>query len=289
MLNIMMLTRILSADYVLLTATSGEAALSLALKQIPDLILLDVIMPGMDGFEVLTELKRNPETMNIPVIFITGADNEEDEERGFLLGAVDYITKPFKNVIVKVRVNTHMKIVSQLRMNERLGMIDPLTGIHNRRSFDHSFEAEWGRAVREKTPISFLMLDIDHFKKYNDAFGHLQGDELLKAAAAIFVAVVKRPTDLAARLGGEEFGILLPGAGPQGALAVAEEVRKAVEALQVPTIDGKQQTTATVSIGVASISPVHSDSPTELLSRADDCLYAAKESGRNKVIGGELK
>lgn len=287
-LNIMMLAQILAPDYELLTESSGEAALKLIAEKKPDLILLDVIMPGMSGFEVLTELKSNPYTGNIPVIFITGLDNEQDEERGFLLGAVDYITKPFKSVIVKVRVNTHMQIVRQIRLNERLGMMDSLTEIPNRRSFDNRIDMEWRRAMRERQAISFLMMDVDKFKTYNDTYGHLQGDILLKTVAKIFTASARRPPDLAARLGGEEFGVLLPGTDLPGALHKAEEIRQKVEATRIPTVDGAKMTGVTISIGVAATVPTPDDPAEKLVARADEYLYAAKAAGRNRVVSGPV-
>jgi diguanylate cyclase (GGDEF)-like protein len=284
----MMLAQILAPDYELLTESSGEAALKLIAEKKPDLILLDVIMPGMSGFEVLTELKSNPYTGNIPVIFITGLDNEQDEERGFLLGAVDYITKPFKSVIVKVRVNTHMQIVRQIRLNERLGMMDSLTEIPNRRSFDNRIDMEWRRAMRERQAISFLMMDVDKFKTYNDTYGHLQGDILLKTVAKIFTASARRPPDLAARLGGEEFGVLLPGTDLPGALHKAEEIRQKVEATRIPTVDGAKMTGVTISIGVAATVPTPDDPAEKLVARADEYLYAAKAAGRNRVVSGPV-
>ncbi|GHV38815.1 hypothetical protein AGMMS49546_09840 [Spirochaetia bacterium] len=280
--NLMVLHKILSADYTVFTAKSGEEALSRIEVDAPDLILLDIVMPGIDGFEVLRRLKDAPETKSIPVIIITGLDNDDDEEKGLLMGAVDYITKPFKNAIVCARVRTHIQLVRQLRMIERLGLVDPLTDIPNRRCFNERLAIEWRRSVRDNLSISFMMMDLDKFKTYNDTYGHPQGDRLLKAAAGIFSAAARRSGDLAARLGGEEFGILLPDTGLEGALSIAEEVRAHVEALRVPAPDGTV-TTATVSIGVASLVPNKESVSGDLISRADELLYQAKETGRNRV------
>ncbi|MDR3254380.1 MAG: diguanylate cyclase [Synergistaceae bacterium] len=284
--NLAVLNRILSADYTIFTAKSGEEALDRAQKDRPDLILLDIIMPGMSGFDVLAKLKESPHVQNIPVIIITGLSSEEDEERGFFLGAVDYITKPFKNGIVLARVRTHIQIIHQMRMIERLGLIDPLTDIANRRSFDNHIDVEWRRSVREEKPISFLMMDLDKFKSYNDTYGHPQGDVLLKTVAKIFSSAARRPSDLAARLGGEEFGILLPDTDMENALYIAEKIRSDVEVARIPTSDGSA-TAATISIGAVSTFPQDGDLAKDFLAKADVNLYNAKNGGRNRIYSGE--
>jgi diguanylate cyclase (GGDEF)-like protein len=279
------LGRVLSGEYSILMAHSGSEAFKLALENVPDIILLDAMMPDMSGFDVLIKLKDNPVTMKIPVIFITSLINDEDEERSFLLGAVDYIKNPCKDTIVKARVNTHLQIVHQIRLNERLGTIDPLTDLHNRRSFNERIELEWKRAARDKRPLSFLMTDVDNFKIYNDTYGHPQGDTLLKTAAKILSSSVKRPADLVARLGGEEFGVLLPDTDPDMVLVVAENIRKNVEAAQIPTANGKIITSVTISIGAVSTIPVASDVAgiDKFIVKADEYLYKAKKAGRNRV------
>jgi diguanylate cyclase (GGDEF)-like protein len=282
-INLEILSGILSPTYNLLISRTGSRTLELANEYVPDLILLDVIMPEMSGFEIITKLKESNITYKIPVIFITGLSGIEDEEKGFFLGAVDYITKPFHKSIVKVRVNNHIKIIDQMRMIERIGLIDPLTKIANRRGFDSRISAEWGRALREHTLISLMILDVDRFKNYNDTFGHQQGDEALKAVADTSVKTLKRPSDFIARWGGEEFVILLPNTDTDGAVEVAEKVRKNIEALVLPTGDGVEPR-ITVSIGVTSIIPDADTSITDVINKADRALYEAKESGRNKVV-----
>jgi len=282
--NLAILNKILSPMYTVIALKSGEAAL----KQIesdpkPDLIMLDVILPGLDGFEVLDKLRQNPEAKDIPVIIISGLSGENDEEKGLFLGAVDYITKPFKAAVVLARVNTHIRILNQLRTIENLGLIDPLTEISNRRSFDARLDLEWRRCMREQKPISFVMLDVDRFKLYNDTYGHPQGDLLLKAVADIFESAARRPSDLAARLGGEEFGILLSDTSTENACAIAERIRLEVEALQLPTISGEISTQLTISAGVATKYPQQGMKMEDLLAEADKNLYKAKNSGRNRV------
>jgi diguanylate cyclase (GGDEF)-like protein len=288
--NLMVLNQLLSTDYTVLTAKSGAEGLDRVARERPDLILLDIVMPGMNGFEVLKTLKDSPETRSIPVIIITGLDNEMDEEKGLQLGAVDYISKPFKNAIVIVRVRTHIQIVQHIRMIERLGLVDPLTNIPNRRCFDDRLAVEWRRAIREKKPISFMMMDVDKFKTYNDTYGHPQGDTLLRTIAQIFNSAARRPVDLAARLGGEEFGVLLPDTALEGALEVAEEIRSRVEAARIPTASGGGGniiTTVTISIGVTTQTPGEGAAAEDFISQADANLYIAKETGRNRVCSGK--
>ncbi|MDR3214245.1 MAG: diguanylate cyclase [Azoarcus sp.] len=284
-LNLLALKKILSPDYDVFIAKSGAQALKMLTSNKPDLILLDVMMPGMSGFDVLTCLKSDEATRNIPVIFITGLTGEEDEEKGFSLGVSDYIQKPFRPTVVKVRVDTQMRIVRQLRASETASHTDSLTGIANRRQFDDRLALEWRRAIREKSPVAFLMMDIDKFKTYNDTYGHPQGDALLKAVARIFSETARRPGDLAARLGGEEFGMLLPQSSLDAALTVAERILAQVSATEIPTTDG-QPTHTTISIGAAAIIPTLADDPKTFLAHADANLYTAKKSGRNRVCTG---
>ena len=280
--NLMALNTILSPDYTIFIAKSGQEGLKRIGIDKPDLILLDILMPEMDGFEVLKRLKESEDTRDIPVIIITSLDNEADEEKGLELGAVDYIGKPFKNAIVKARVRIHIQILHQIRTIERLGMIDGLTNIPNRRCFDDRLALEWRRALREQKPLAFMMLDMDTFKAYNDTYGHPQGDTLLRTMAQIFTATILRPLDFAARLGGEEFGILLPNTDLQAAVRIAEKIRLKVETARIPTVEGKI-TAATVSIGVASLVPFPQITVDEFIALADGNLYMAKEKGRNQV------
>ena len=271
--------------YEIIVANSGAEALEKVEKDKPDLILLDIIMPGMSGFDVLKALKRTNDerTRSIPVIVISGLESVEDEEQGFRLGAVDYITKPFHKSLVKARIKTHLRIVEQISIIEQLSLEDALTGIPNRRRFDSAMETEWKSAIREKTPISLLMIDIDNFKRFNDDYGHQQGDMTLKTVAGIIKSSVKRPNDLAARWGGEEFTALLPKTDIDGALIVAENIRSKIENAEIPSVNGAEPLKVTVSIGVSSITPAVKDSIFDFIRQADSALYNAKETGRNKV------
>lgn len=283
--NLALLNSILSPDYSIIVARDGHEALARVTESLPDLILLDVLMPGMNGFDVIKCLKNDPATRRIPVIFITGLDSEADEEKGLKLGAVDYIAKPFKEAIVRTRIRNHMQILHQMNVIERLGLLDPLTDIANRRSFDEHLPREWRSAMREKQPLSLLMMDVDNFKIYNDTHGHPQGDVLLKHIARhIQTAAARRPRDIAARIGGEEFIVLCPDTDHAGALEVAEQLRSAVEQQRVLAFN-RGLTAATISIGVATIVPTETDDIDAFVKLADERLYAAKAAGRNKVFG----
>ena len=286
-LNQEVLRRILADDHTVILTQTGDEALELARTEHPDIILLDIILPGMDGFEVLTELKKSDKTRTIPVIIISAMTKPDDEVKGLQLGAVDYITKPFHEIVVKTRVETHLRILKQMRVIEKFGFIDTLTNIPNRRQFDRDVIREWNRGKRDKTPFSILMIDVDHFKMYNDTHGHQQGDVALITVASAITSSLKRATDIAARWGGEEFAVLLPETELAGALTVAEEIRKNVETSMIPGDDGVEIHNVTISIGVAPIIPTEDTNISELIRRADEALYKAKDTGRNRVCSYE--
>jgi diguanylate cyclase (GGDEF)-like protein len=285
-LNLKVLTNILHAEYTIYTAKDGQAALEMAEEYSPDLILLDIIMPGMDGYEVLAVLKKSEKLRETPVIFITGLDSTADEEKGLTMGAVDYISKPFNPVITTLRVRHQIRIVNQIRIIERLSMVDTLTNIANRRSFNSRVHWEWRRSIREKLNISVLILDLDKFKSYNDTYGHLEGDSLLKAVAKIFADTIKRSDDFIARWGGEEFIALLSHTDKEGAFTVAENLRENVEEAVFHINDGRTAK-VTVSIGTNTTIPEAEECVENFISKADKALYAAKETGRNKVCQHE--
>ena len=281
-INIEILDLYLKPYYEIIVATDGVSALEMANEQTPDLILLDIIMPGLNGFDVLTKLKSSPSTINIPVIFLTGLNNVQDEEKGLLLGAVDYITKPFSPSVVKARIDTQLKMSNYIHTIEEQCMIDALTGLPNRRGFDCRMTVEWGRAYREKTILGMIMLDIDYFKKYNDTYGHPQGDVLLKSVSDIINDTINRATDFASRWGGEEFILLLPGTDKDGTGNVAEQIRKNIKNAQVPCADGKI-TTTTISGGGYAIIPGKGDSINSMIEMTDKRLYTAKKTGRDQI------
>jgi diguanylate cyclase (GGDEF)-like protein len=284
-INLDELERILSPEFNVVKAGSGEEALKMANANPPDLALLDARMPGMSGFETLVRLKESHSLRDVPVLMMTGA-GDGDEERCIFLGAADYVSKPFKNAIVKSRARTHIKISRQAREIERLGLVDPLTDIPNGKRFDDRAELEWRRCVRERKPISFLMVDIDDFKTFNGTHGHPAGDAMLRDTAKILLGAARRPTDLAARLGGEEFGILLPNTNLPNAIRIAEKIRADIESLRIPGANG-ENTAATASVGIASIIPAEIDTMKTYMDKAMEHLYRAKADGKNRIYAGE--
>jgi diguanylate cyclase (GGDEF)-like protein len=285
--NLDVLSDILKKDYTITVAKSGEAAIKRAEEDAPDLILLDVLIPDMNGFDVLLALKESDRSRDIPIIFITVLTSPEDEEKGLLLGAVDYIIKPFNNSIVRARVGTQIKIVKQIRTIERLGMIDALTDIPNRRFFDVRLNEEWRRTCRQKAYLSMLTIDVDKFKAYNDTYGHPQGDILLQFVAKILTSNLRRSSDLAARLGGDEFAVLLADTDPEGAFTVADNIRKAMEAGVIPRSSTGESTSVTVSIGVNTVIPTMDMQINDFIEQSDKKLYTAKTTGKNKVVRNE--
>jgi diguanylate cyclase (GGDEF)-like protein len=281
--NIEILDGILNPEYEILFAMCGKDALEIAGEQIPDLILLDVVMPEMDGYEVCRQLKANLKTQDIPVIFITAMGQEEDESKGLNAGAIDYITKPVRASIVKARLRNHLELKRYRDSLKTLSTIDGLTGIPNRRTFDDALSQEWRRSRRSQAPLSLLMMDIDFFKAYNDHYGHVSGDDCLRQIARGIAESAQRPADLAARYGGEEFAVLLPETDLPGAVCMAGKVQHGVESLNIPHAFSSAADHITLSIGVATIIPTDQQSPLELIRSADELLYEAKQRGRAQV------
>ena len=280
--NIAALTHILSPEYAIYAAKDGQRAISAVEKYMPDVILLDIIMSEMDGYDVIAALKSSDKTQKIPVIFISGLSGAGDEEKGLALGASDYIAKPFSSSIVKLRVQNQIRMLDQLRTIERISLLDQSTDLPNRRSFETRLELEWHRSHRDNSPFSVLMLDVDNFKNYNDTYGHQQGDVALRAIARVLKETLMRPTDFAARWGGEEFVVLLPDTDFFGSIEVSERIRKSAEARSIPDPSG-METSITVSIGANTWTHDLSNTVDDLIAGADMALYAAKKAGRNRI------
>lgn len=288
-INIQVLARIFKDEYRIKVATSGEAALGIAsVSPQPDVILLDIIMPAMDGYEVCKHLKENSKTKNIPIIFITSKSEAEDEAKGLDMGAADYISKPFSVPIVKARVKTQLKLKRKSDILESLVSLDPLTEIPNRRQFQDTLETEWKRAQRSSQPLSLVMADIDHFKKYNDAYGHTAGDECLKLVAQALNSSLQRAGDFVARYGGEEFVAVLPAHDAAKAAATGELMRSRVEALNIKHAENNAAECVTLSVGTATIIPSGEYTREGLIEAADEMLYKAKSAGRNRVMSTQL-
>lgn len=279
--NLRVIVDALGADYRVRTASSGAQALKIAAVEPPDLVLLDVKMPGMDGYEVCRRLKGDADMQDIPIVFVTTLSDEHHETRGLEAGAVDYIAKPVRSRVLRARVRAHLYVKGKQDRFAALSRVDALTGIANRRRFDEALRVEWRRNLRARSPLALVMCDIDRFKSFNDAHGHVAGDRCLRRVAHAIAEAMRRPSDLAARFGGEEFAALLSDTDRDGARRVAEAIREGVARSNrsVP------EPAVTISCGVACVVPSVASTPASLLERADACLYGAKTSGRNRVEG----
>lgn len=280
-LTLQILSQMLDDQYEVLTADNGPLGLILAHEYSVDLILLDIVMKDMDGYEVLLELKRKEKTKDIPVIFVTSRDSAEDEIKGLNLGAADYVRKPFVKEIVKLRISTHLKLVSQMKALQEWGLVDDLTGVQNRRSFETHFKSEFAGAMRNSLPLGLILLDMDRMKKLNDTYGHFFGDLCLKATATVVVNSVKRKSDSVYRWGGEEFAVLLPGTSLEGTLNVAEIIKKNITENVITWNNIILSVTA--SFGVGSVIPNPGDSRDSFFQEVDKALYEAKTNGRNRI------
>jgi diguanylate cyclase (GGDEF)-like protein len=277
------LKAVLSEECEVLSARTGADALQDATSCDPDLILLDVGLPDIDGLEVCRRLKTNTRLVAVPVIFLTSQSSPEAEIEGLTAGGIDYITKPVNPPILKARVHNHIELKRSRDALERMARLDGLTGLANRRTFDDMLDREWRRLARVAQPLSVIMMDVDHFKQFNDTYGHADGDVCLQQVAKAAAGALQRPADMVARYGGEEFVALLPDTTLAGGIAVAEAIRVAIADLRIPHAGSKAAPHVTLSLGVASTVPQPEGSPKPLLETADERLYAAKAAGRNRV------
>ncbi|MEF2144853.1 MAG: diguanylate cyclase [Desulfovibrionaceae bacterium] len=287
--NIDLLMDLFRDDYKIAAAINADRALKLALSSSPpDIILLDILMPDMDGYELCTRLKGHDETKNIPVMFVTAVSEIMDETRGFALGAVDYITKPFHPPMVKARVQVHLELKRKQDLLEQYAFIDSLTEIPNRRRFDEVVEKEWNRALRSNQSLSVILLDIDHFKDFNDTYGHGKGDECLRKVAKTISNSLRRAGDFVARYGGEEFAAVLPYTDTLEAQGMAREILAAVDALHIEHGSSPVSKNLTVSIGVATTRPESDSELAGLIAAADKAMYRAKHAGRHAIQSVEI-
>ncbi|WP_254566079.1 PleD family two-component system response regulator [Oscillatoria sp. HE19RPO] len=315
--NLRVLSSLLTKHgYYLRKALNGEMAITAAHALIPDLILLDINMPSMNGYEVCLALKSSETTRSIPIIFISVLDDVLDKVKAFKVGGIDYITKPFQLEEVIVRIENQLKIQrlqDQLQEKNRLleeqnyrllqeidnrkkaesalkkvnqklqklACIDGLTQVSNRRKFDEYLKQEWTRLGRHHHPLSLILCDIDYFKAYNDTYGHPAGDECLKQVAQAICHAVKRPADLVARYGGEEFAAILPHTHCQGALSVARNIQREIQQLDIKHCASNVCDIVTISLGICTMIPTIEESLDTLILSADKALYQAKQTGRN--------
>ncbi|NCC27653.1 MAG: diguanylate cyclase [Gammaproteobacteria bacterium] len=282
--SIELIANLFEGQYEILFALSGERALNLAANARPDLILLDVMLPGMDGFSVCARLKAAPLTNAIPVLFITGRDDTAAETYGLELGAMDYIAKPINPLVLKARVRNQIELKQARDRIAELAITDALTGIANRRWFDEILAREHARHARNGDRLGLIMLDIDHFKVFNDTYGHVLGDDCLRAVARVLTRTLKRETDLVARYGGEEFAcILIDRQTAASTLEIAEALRTSVVDLNYPHISSSTADHVTISLGVIIACCRQRTNPSLLIQKADEQLYKAKASGRNRI------
>ncbi|VEP14227.1 Diguanylate cyclase response regulator [Hyella patelloides LEGE 07179] len=318
--NLRLLATMLSdRRYEVRTAISGQLCIRAALTIVPDLILLDINMPEMNGYQVCQHLRKNAQTHDVPIIFLSALSEPLDKVQAFHSGGNDYITKPFQLEEVCIRIENQLKITTLqkqltaqkqelefqnkrlekeikyrheaenklLQINQQLQILansDSLTQLANRHAFDRFLQQEWRRMTRERLPIGIILCDVDHFKLYNDRFGHPAGDKCLQQVAKAIAEVVKRPADLVARYGGEEFAVILPNTHTQGVLAVAEMIRQQVENLQIQHPQSSVSNCVTLSLGVACIIPDQHSRPEQLIQISDRALYQAKQKGRNQSV-----
>lgn len=281
--TIKLIAESLKQDFDIQFATSGDLGLKIASKSQPDLILLDVKLPDIQGYEVIKRLKQNPSTQDIPVMFESSLASIKEQELGFTLGAVDYITKPIEIPLLRVRIKAHAKLRQQARALEKLVATDSLTGLANRRKFDASLENEFCRSKRDGSSLCLLMIDVDYFKHYNDNYGHGKGDECLIRLSQLLLDRVHRPADLVARVGGEEFAILMPNTEIEGAINIAETIKANLRHANIEHKHSECADHVTVSIGIAQqTNDLEVFTNKDLYNDADRALYSAKEQGRNQ-------
>lgn len=299
-------------------ANSGNEALAKTFDHDFAVVLMDVKMPGMDGFETAELMRGNRKTRNIPIIFVTAASSHQDHIfQGYDSGAVDYLVKPLQPKVLQSKVqfflDTHVqrmelerktreldaKLVeleelqqlleeSNLKL-QQLSSMDALTGLPNRRSFDETFAREWEHAVRSSKVLSLIIMDIDHFKLYNDSYGHVAGDYCLQKVAQALQGASRRAIDMVARYGGEEFTVVLPDTGPDGAEIVARKMMEAVQGIRIEHNASPVCDHVTISLGVATMVPKRGESRIGLVEEADRLLYEAKENGRNCFMCDQSK
>lgn len=295
--NIEILHKILQDDYDIFFAKSGADGVRIVKKEMPDLILLDIMMPDMDGYQVCAQIKGNPDTAGIPIIFVTAMVNDEDETKGLDCGAIDYITKPISPPIVKARVRNHLELkrnrdllqglaVELGEKNRKLEILaheDALTGLSNRRHFNEVLDAEIKRALRTGQFLSLILCDVDFFKKFNDRYGHVAGDKCLQAIGEIMRVSFKRAGDLPARYGGEEFAAILPDTTPESGAHLAELLRREMLAFALPHADAGECGLVTLSVGVVGGRATRNRDAEWFINQADEALYRSKANGRNQV------
>lgn len=286
---------LLQEGYRVVEASDGEECIAVYEQTQPNLVLLDAMMPTVNGFECCSRLLALPGAAQIPIIMITGLDDQASVDWAFDAGATDYVTKPVHWPILRRRVRNLIEkgfFYRELELAnntlQQLAITDKLTGLVNRRCFDESLDREWKRSIRDQSSLSLILCDIDYFKAYNDIYGHIAGDRCIQQVAMALGRGVKRTTDVVARYGGEEFAVILPNTGLSAAMQVARELQSHVKSLAIPHVQGNTQGTipggVTISLGVASVVADWELLPSMLIEYADRALYQAKQGGRNMIV-----
>jgi diguanylate cyclase (GGDEF)-like protein len=278
-------------NFQVVEASNGQEGLDAYQRLHPDLVLLDAVMPIMDGFECCTRMRSLPRSNHTPTLIITGLEDQKSVDRAFAAGAADYVTKPIHWAVLRQRVRRlihqsqlYQQLEAANRMLQHLASVDSLTQVANRRQFDDHLHQEWERMSREQSSLSIILCDIDFFKLYNDAKGHQAGDNCLMHIAKAIAAAVSRPNDLAARYGGEEFVAILPNTNVSEAICVANNIRAGIAALKLPHPNSKISSYITLSMGIAAVSLACDPGllPENLVAAADQALYEAKAQGRDR-------
>lgn len=278
-INIQLIYQLLGQEYKILMATSGKQAIKVCQDSLPDLVLMDVMMPEQDGLETCRQMKLIESIADIPVIFVTGVQQQEEEEACWQAGAVDFIQKPFNANTLKHRVKVHQTLKKQSDLLRSLAFMDGLTGLYNRRYFDQNLQRKLASCKRNTCSLALLLIDIDHFKYFNDRYGHLAGDDALRQVARALSECCQRPDDLVARYGGEEFVAILPNTSTDGAINVARTMLEKLRSLSIIHQDSESGF-VTASIGIALATPV-TGYEIDITDRADKQLYLTKQQGRN--------
>lgn len=292
-LDIQILCYTLKTNFTVTFATHVDEAVDLIQSgYMPDIVLLDINMPGKSGFEFCEFLKDRVHTSEIPIVFLSGSHSPSDKSHGFNIGAIDYVTKPYDTNELNSRLLSHVQTIVKIKHLESVAHIDPLTQVANRRKYDLMLADEWYRCGRHKENLAMFVFDIDYFKQYNDFYGHIAGDDCLVKVATALNLLAARKTDTFARIGGEEFVLLLPDCTYMGAQAKAEEAHQLIQDLAIPCEYLGDKKCLTVSVGISIMIPSAEQSANSLFKNADKALYAAKKAGRNQhlfLIDGEAK
>ncbi len=283
--NIEIMNAVLEDTYEICFATSGEQAIEVARTVLPDLILLDVMMPGIDGYDVCERIKSERLLADVPVIFTTGLTDQDAEVRGLSLGAIDYITKPIQPVVLRARVANHIELKRLRDQLAQMAVTDALTGLSNRRHLEETIKTEVTALAETKDWLSVILLDIDFFKSFNDTYGHPEGDRCLIMVASALTRAMHRSDNTVARYGGEEFACILPGTNFEAAMKMAQNIKNQVQALNIPHSGSSISPFLTISMGVASAMAAHGMTSSDWINHADQQLYLSKAGGRDMISG----